>query len=113
MNRDRLYLTHVVECINRIRSYTEGGESIFREDLRTQDAVLRNLHTLSESATRLSAELQQAYPDVAWKEIHAFRNVVVHDYLGLDVNQVWGIIINDIPVLLDSINVILAATERE
>jgi uncharacterized protein with HEPN domain len=64
-----------------------------------QDAVLRNLHTLTESTMRLSDGLRNSYLDVAWKEIAKFRNVVVHDYLGVNLEKVWKIVENDLPVL--------------
>jgi uncharacterized protein with HEPN domain len=70
---------------------------LFAADTKTQDAVLRNLHTLSESSTRISEELQEQNPDIPWREIKAFRNVVVHDYLGLELDQIWDIIVIDLP----------------
>src|SRR4051812_1094255 len=96
MSKDKLYLTHILECIDKITEYTRDGRDYFESDPKTQDAVLRNLHTLSESSTHISNELQSKYPSVAWREIHAFRNVVVHDYLGLELNQIWDIIMIDL-----------------
>jgi uncharacterized protein with HEPN domain len=61
---DRVYLIHIFECIERIERYTEGGSNIFFSDTKTQDAVLRNLHTLSESAQHLSQALKDSNPQV-------------------------------------------------
>ena len=58
MKDDRVYLIHIFECIERIERYTEGGLEIFFSDTKTQDAVLRNLHTLSESTLHLSQTLR-------------------------------------------------------
>ena len=56
------------------------------------DAVLRNPHTMSESAQRLSERIRALYPGVEWRLIGAFRNVLVHDYLGVDLDQIWRIV---------------------
>jgi len=96
---DRLYLVHIQECLERIELYTVDGKTAFMADTRTQDAVLRNLHTLAESSQRISEPLKASRPDVDWRAIGAFRNVVVHDYLGIDLNQIWDIVQNDLPGL--------------
>ena len=72
-----------------------------------QDAVLRNLHTLTESTLRLSDGLKITYRDVAWKEIAKFRHVEVHDYFGVNLEKVWQIIENDLPVLERQVRSIL------
>jgi len=74
-----------------------------------QDAVLRNLHTLSESTQRLSDALKVHYPEVDWTSIAAFRNVVVHDYLGIDLPRVWDIVERDLPDLKRAISTMLEA----
>jgi uncharacterized protein with HEPN domain len=73
--------------------------------------VLRNLHTLSESTQRLSSGFKGSYPDVDWRDIAAFRNVVVHDYLGVDLERIWDIVQDDLPGLKRAIQTILDAQE--
>ncbi len=80
MKDDRLYLVHINDCIDHILQFTNEGKNAFLADRKTQDAVLRNLHTLSESIRRISRDTKLKYPEVPWREISAFRNVVV---------QVW------------------------
>jgi len=106
---DFLYVTYIKECIQRIKEYTQEGKDHFKNDTKTQDAVLRNLHTLTESAQHLSDKLKQAYPTVDWRSISAFRNVVVHNYLGISLEQVWEIVEKDIPQLDHVIDTILKA----
>ncbi len=77
------------------------------DDTKTQDAVIRNLQTLAESTQRLSDELRQKYPDIAWRNIAAFRNVAVHDYLGMDLKQIWDIVADDLPVLKRQIEAVV------
>jgi uncharacterized protein with HEPN domain len=96
---DRLHLIHIAESVERIRRYTEGGREAFLTDTMIQDAVLRNLQTLAESATRLSCELKAAHPDVDWMAIGGFRNILVHDYLGVNLERVWNVVAKHVPAL--------------
>ncbi|HSJ59201.1 MAG TPA: DUF86 domain-containing protein [Anaerolineae bacterium] len=99
MKDDRLYLIYILECLDRIDRYTSSGRDAFFSDTMVQDAVLRNLHTLSESTQRLSDELKGKHPKVDWYGIAGFRNVLVHDYLGIDLKTVWDIVQRDLPQL--------------
>ncbi len=64
-----------------------------------QDAVLRNLQVLAESTQRLSDQLKTAHAEVPWREIAGLRNILVHDYLGVDLEHVWRILERDLPKL--------------
>lgn len=107
MKEDKLYLIHITECIDRIEQFTAEGKNTFFNDLKTQDAVIRNLQTMAESTKRLSDSLKAAYTDVDWKSMWGFRNVLVHNYLGLDLNQIWNIIEHDVGELKTKIEIIL------
>lgn len=100
MKDDKLYLIHIAECIERIESYVDkmNRESFMASPI-VQDAVLRNLQILAESTQRLSDETKQAQPQIDWFKIAGFRNILVHDYLGVDIATIWNIIANEIPVL--------------
>ena len=63
-----------------------------------QDAVLRNLQILAESTQRLSDNLKSQHKEVDWRGISGFRNVLVHDYLGIDIEYVWQVV--EVHVLL-------------
>jgi uncharacterized protein with HEPN domain len=108
---DRLYLVHILECIERIEQYTESGYSSFRKTKMIQDAVLRNLHTLTESTQQLSETAKDAHPEVDWQGIARFRNVVVHDYLGIDLARIWDIVQQDLPKLKRAIAAMLAESD--
>ncbi len=111
MKDDRLYLIHILEAIERVEEYTRDGEETFLEDHKTQDAVLRNLHTLAESTQRISDTLKAHHTEVEWRILSAFRNVVVHDYLGISLDRIWDTIENDLPALKKNIAAILKALE--
>jgi len=104
MKSDLLYVEHILECVRRIEEYTGGqwdsaAREAFRRSSLVQDAVLRNLQVLAESAGRISPEHQALEPEVPWQQVRAFRNVVVHQYLGLDLEFVWSIVVDDLPAL--------------
>jgi len=96
---DRVYLGHILRCISRIEEYTiEGREKFFSAPL-IQDGVIRNLQTLAESSQRLSEGIKARYPVVDWKGLAGFRNVLVHDYLGVDLEYVYRAVERDVPRL--------------
>ncbi len=107
MKHDTLYLIHMQECMQRIEKYTAGGQQEFmRQDL-IQDAVIRNLQVLAESSQRISDEQKLKHPEIDWLALSGFRNVLVHDYLGVDYEKVWNIVINDLPALRQSLIIML------
>jgi len=111
MKDDRLYLIHIGECLQRIESYLQGTDrEEFLASSLVQDAVLRNLQTLSEATQRLSDLLKENPPAVDWHKIAGFRNVLVHDYLGIDLERVWLVIERDLPLLRKPIKEMLEET---
>jgi uncharacterized protein with HEPN domain len=99
VNLDLLHLVFIQECIQRIGEYVGGGEKAFLASRLIQDGVLRNLQTLSESTQRLSDELKAQHPNIDWRRLSGFRNILVHDYLGVDIPKCWGIVEDELPVL--------------
>jgi uncharacterized protein with HEPN domain len=96
---DRLYVQHISDCIRRIERYCQDGELAFRESELIQDAVLRNLQTLAESTQRISDRLKLLHPEIDWRAIAGFRNVLVHDYLGINLTRIWEIVSVHLPTL--------------
>ena len=93
MKDDTLYVIHIKECIEKIESYVAGlnRDSFIKNEL-VQDAVLRNLQVLAESTQRLSLEFKDNHQQIEWYKIAGLRNILVHDYLGIDLDSVWNII---------------------
>jgi uncharacterized protein with HEPN domain len=104
---DLVYLKHILECIRRIEENTRDGRENFLASHTLQDAVLRNLQTLSESTQRLSEVSRAKHPELDWKRIAAFRNILVHDYLGIDMERIWEIAQRDVPELKRVVAVML------
>jgi uncharacterized protein with HEPN domain len=107
LKSDATYLRHILEMVGRIEAAANAGEATFLASQLHQDAVLRNLHTVTETTQRLSAELKSSYPEVEWVKLAAFRNVLVHDYLGIDIELVWTVVSRDIPELKSKVLQIL------
>ena len=107
MKDDMVYLEHIIDCINRIDDYAENDQFNFMNSTMVQDAVIRNLQILAESTQKISAPLKQQHPEINWRAISGFRNILVHDYLGVDLQQIWQIIENRLPSLKDNIQVII------
>ena len=99
MKDDRVYLGHILRCISRIEEYTIAGRETFFSSPLIQDGVIRNLQTLAESSQRLSEDIKTRYPAVDWKGLAGFRNVLVHDYLGVDLDYVYRAVERDVPHL--------------
>lgn len=96
---DSIYIEHMLACIERINEYTEGGKEKFFSSPLVQDGVIRNLQVLAESSQRISDDLKDVHTDIAWRDISGFRNILVHDYLGVDPDTVWSVVEQDVPIL--------------
>ena len=107
MKDNRFYLIRVGEDIERIEKFTAGGKTSFFNSELIQAAVLRHLQTLGESTKRLSVAIRTRYPDLAWRGIVSLRNVLVHDYLEVDLDEIWDIVEIDLPVLKSQIRTML------
>ena len=94
-----LYLVHILETIEKVEEYTAPGRSEFMNNLMMQDATLRCLQTIGESVKRLPHELKDKRPEVDWYGIMAFRNVAVHEYRSINLDSVWSIVEEDLPIL--------------
>ena len=107
MKQDSVYLGHILESIRRIETNVAAGRERFMASATLQDATLRNLQTMSEATQRLSDGAKSLQPHIPWQQISAFRNVVVHNYLGIDLEQIWTIVQRDLPPLKLAVQSIL------
>ena len=88
---DQVYIGHMLDSILQIYEYVEDKEQFYQSRL-VQDAVIRNLQVMAESSQRLSSVIKQQYPEIPWKNISGFRNILVHDYLGVDLDMIWSVV---------------------
>lgn len=99
MRNNRVYLIHIRDCISRLEEYTVDGKAAFLADIKTQDAVIRNLQTMCESTQRLPLEWKSVCLDMDWQGISDFRNVLTHQYLEIDLEVVWDVVETYLPPL--------------
>lgn len=95
---DSVYTEYMLDSILRIDEYVESKEQFYNSRL-VQDAVIRNLQVMAESSQRVAEDIRSNYPGIPWKAISGFRNILVHDYLGVDLDAIWGVVEQDLPKL--------------
>ena len=100
-----VYIRHIHDCILHIEAYVESGRAAFFNDHKTQDAVIRNLEVIGQALKDLGTErLSAEQPAVPWTQIAGARNVLAHQYLGVDLNLVWNIVDQNLPSLKTAIH---------
>jgi len=104
----RDYVDHVQESMAHIERWVAEGRAVFMTDVRTQAATIRKLHELSESLKRLHSVVGDRYPELPWRAVIAFRDVIVHDYLGLNLDRIWDIATVEVPALKPQVDRIAA-----
>jgi uncharacterized protein with HEPN domain len=106
--RDLTYLEHIKGSIGKIQSYTEGlSEEGFQRSTLVQDAVVRQFEIIGEATKRLSDDLKQQYPEVPWKDMAGMRDVLIHDYINVEIDIVWKTVTDYVQPLLEQINRII------
>ncbi len=109
MSRDEsLYLIDIQESCEKVLKFTKGMtyKEFVHDDLHF-DAVLRNLEIIGEAVKNISEETRQKYPNVKWRKIGGFRDIVAHEYFGVNDETVWDIVENEIPSLLSIVKIML------
>ena len=92
-----LLAVDILDSIRKINVYTEGmSKEEFLKDDKTIDAVIRNFEIIGEAANRMPEELRDRFDQIDWHRIRGFRNRIVHDYMGVDLNIVWKILEDDL-----------------
>jgi uncharacterized protein with HEPN domain len=112
MHKDNnIYLIHILDCVDKILSYTEGlTESKFLENTMIQDAVIRNFEIIGEATKKLTKEFREENNHIPWKDIAGMRDVLIHDYIGVDLWAVWNTVNDYVPALKREIEKLLEKT---
>jgi len=109
LTKDHHCLESILEAIDRIIEYTSEFQSAddFNNDHRNFDATMMNFVVIGEMVDKLSDDFKKKNSKLEWVKIKGFRNIVAHDYFGIDAEEVWQIIKNKIPVLKTEITKLL------
>ncbi len=101
MKDDQVYLSQILESINKIESFSDGlSRADFEQDQKTQSAIIMQLILIGEVAKKISDQTKQKI-DLPWKDIVGFRDVAIHNYFEIDVGIVWQTLQVDLPILKD------------
>jgi uncharacterized protein with HEPN domain len=104
MKDDRVYLTHILECIQNIEEYVPEGRDQFMYSKIVRDAVIRNLEIIGEATKNISTEFRSQHPEIPWRAMAGMRDVLIHNYMGVDLNIVWNTIDRELPKIKRSLS---------
>jgi uncharacterized protein with HEPN domain len=100
MKEDKVYLEHILEAIADIGVFlAEHTESDFYEQKILQSAVVRQLEVIGEASRQLSKEAKRSMKTIEWVSIIGMRNKLIHEYFGVDLQTVWLVVAEELPIL--------------
>jgi len=102
------YLKDMLEASNRSIKYCENLDyKKFSNDFKTQNAVVRNLEIIGKAVKNISTDTRELYSEIPWKNIAGMRDKLIHDYFGVNIDIVWGVVLTDLPDLAECIQNII------
>lgn len=99
MRDDRSRLQDILDAIKRIERHAKRGRRVFEEDELVHTWMVHHIQIIGEAASKLTSSFQRTHQQVPWPQIIKMRHVLVHDYLGVDLGEVWVVVERDLPVL--------------
>lgn len=104
----RHYLEDILTSINKIQNYIDNSslDDFVKEEMKV-DAVVRNLEIIGEASRNIPVEIKEKYQDIEWRKISDFRNLLAHEYFGIDYEILWDIVATKLEPLQSKIQLIL------
>lgn len=113
MKKDpKVYLAHMLECIQKIERFTVDGKGRFLADELVQDAVRRNFEGIGEAAKRLDDTYRSVHPEIPWRGLAGLRDVLIRQYEGVDLERVWAIVKGHLSGLKRAISALLPPLDQ-
>lgn len=103
----------IAEAIERIEKYASKGREAFEDDELIQNWILHHLQVIGEAARAISEELKDEHDEMPWRQIVGMRHILVHRYFEVDIDLIWSVVEDDVPVLKQQIDLILKEPEEE
>ncbi|MDH5476184.1 MAG: DUF86 domain-containing protein [Cyclobacteriaceae bacterium] len=101
---DWVYIDHIQASLSKIDNYIDGmTEQEFLADEKTSDAVIRQFEIIGEATKNISSTFRNNHNTIPWKDMAGMRDVLIHDYMGVDIWMVWKTAIEDAPILLEEL----------
>ena len=115
MKKDpKIFLEHILQCIERIEEYVEGiTKKQFLDSVQLQDSVIRRIEIMGEAVKNIPKQVKDRYPDIAWKEIAGMRDILIHEYFGVDLGLTWKVATKDVRRLKNRISKVKEDFERK
>ncbi len=109
-----LFVEDILEAMNKIERYLKGTTyETFAGSEMVVDAVIRNLEIIGEAARNISADAKGKYADIPWKRMIGLRNIVIHEYFGVDLSIIWEIVTRNLPQTKPQLIVMLKGLDTE
>ncbi len=103
MRSDTERLQDILEAIERLEKYAVKGKRAFKEQELIQTWIIHHLQIVGEATRSISQDLKQQYPNIAWRDAADLRNLVVHEYFRINIDIIWDIVENDLPMFKQQI----------
>ena len=113
MRPEMLYLADIIEAAEAIVEFVQGqDETDFNQDAKTQSAVIQKLIVIGEAVARLPQDFKDRYPQIEWRDVVAFRNILVHAYFSIKLAIIWQTVQHEVPMLCQKVTEIMEQENR-
>lgn len=109
-----LYLEDMIQSMERIEEYLGGLDfKKFKMTYMVVDAIIRNFEIIGEASKNIPTEIQNKYPEIPWKKMYGLRNLIAHEYFGIDYEMIWEIAKNNLPQNLIDLKLIIETEKAQ